>query len=98
MPDINKTGIDKVELFNVEYHGNVLPIEVKSGKSYTRHRALDHVLSNEQYDIDEAIVFRNENIRKEKGVFYCPVYLVGMLKKKEDVGDMIYSLDLSVLQ
>lgn len=56
------------------------------------------MLSNEQYDIDEAIVFSNENIRKEKGVFYCPVYLVGMLKKKEDVGDMIYSLDLSVLQ
>lgn len=84
--------------FIVEYHGNVLPIEVKSGKSYARHRALDNVLSNEQYDIDEAIVFSNENIRKEKGVFYCPVYLVGMLKKEEDVGDMIYSLDLSVLQ
>ena len=38
--------------FLIEYHGKILPIEVKSGKAYTRHQALDNVLSNEQYGID----------------------------------------------
>lgn len=76
----------------------VLPIEVKSGKAYTRHQALDHVLTSDQYEIDEAIVFCNENIHMGKGVFYCPVYLAGLLKKEENLAGMIYSLDLSVLQ
>ena len=84
--------------FLIEYHGKILPIEVKSGKAYTRHHALDNVLSNEPYGIDEAIVFCNENIQMKSGVFYCPVYLAGMLKKEENAEDMIYSPDLSVLQ
>ena len=84
--------------FLIEYHGKILPIEVKSGKAYTRHQALDNVLSNEQYGIDEAIVFCNENIKMKSGVFYCPVYLARMLKKEENAEDMIYSPDLSVLQ
>ena len=84
--------------FLIEYHGKILPIEVKSGKTYSRHQALDNVLSNEQYGIDEAIVFCNENIQMKSGVFYCPVYLAGMLKKEENAEDMIYSPDLSVLQ
>ena len=84
--------------FVIEYHGKVLPIEVKSGKAYTRHQALDHVLTSDQYEIEEAIVFCNENIHMGKGIFYCPVYLAGLLKKEEDLAGMIYSLDLSVLQ
>ena len=84
--------------FIIEYRGKVLPIEVKSGKSYARHQALDNVLSNEQYGMDEAIVFCNENIRVESGVFYCPIYLAGLLTKEESIEDMIYSIDLSVLQ
>lgn len=84
--------------FVVEYRGKVLPIEVKSGKAYARHQALDNVLSNENYEIDEAIVFCQENIRVDAGVFYCPVYLAGMLKKEESTSDMIYAPDFSVLQ
>lgn len=84
--------------FVIECRGKILPIEVKSGKAYARHRALDNVLSNENYGIDEAIVFCHENIRVEAGVFYCPVYLAGMLKKEEIGSDMIYAPDFSVLQ
>ena len=29
--------------FVMEYQGEILPIEVKSGKDYMRHRALDNV-------------------------------------------------------
>ena len=82
----------------IEYQGEVLPIEVKSGKDYTRHRALDHVLQNEAYGIRQAIVFSDENIQVKDNVFYCPVYLVGMFKKQVEEEDLIYQLDLGILQ
>ncbi len=84
--------------FVIEYQGNVLPIEVKSGKDYTRHRALDNVLKQEQYGIKQAIVFGNENIKKEGKILYCPVYLAGMLHQQVMEEDFIYSLDLKGLQ
>lgn len=83
--------------FVIEYEGNVVPIEVKSGKSYTRHNALDNVLETPRYNIERAIVFCNENIRVKDKIVYMPVYMAGMLKK-EVQEDYIYSLDLGVLQ
>lgn len=40
--------------------GTVLPIEVKSGKDYAFHLALNNILSNEEYNIPEAIVLCND--------------------------------------
>ena len=64
--------------FVIEYKGNVLPIEVKSGKSYTRHNALDNVMSTPRYHIEQAIVFCNENIHEKNKIVYMPVYMAGM--------------------
>lgn len=83
--------------FVIEYKGNVLPIEVKSGKSYTRHNALDNVMSTPRYHIEQAIVFCNENIHEKNKIVYMSVYMAGMLKK-ETKEDYIYSLDLGILQ
>ena len=84
--------------FMVECGGNVIPIEVKSGKAYARHRALDNVLEKEQYGIPEAIVFCNENIHVKKGrIVYFPIYMAGFLKKEEDCGELHYTVDLSGL-
>ena len=83
--------------FIIEYEGNILPIEVKSGKNYARHNALDNVLSTSRYQIERAIVFCNENIHKKDKIVYMPVYMAGMLKK-ETKEDYIYSLDLGILQ
>lgn len=84
--------------FIIEYQGSPLPIEVKSGKNYARHRALDHVLENERYAIKQAIVFCNENIQTKGNIMYCPIYLVGFLEKQTLEEDYIYTLDLSILQ
>ena len=84
--------------FVIEYKGEVLPIEVKSGKDYARHQALDQVLKNESHGIKEAMVFCNENIQVKDQVFYCPLYLVGLLKKQILEEDFIYRIDLSTLQ
>ncbi|MDY2593647.1 MAG: hypothetical protein SOW34_01805 [Oliverpabstia sp.] len=55
-------------------------------------------MKNELYDIKQAIVFCNENIQVKDQIFYCPVYLAGMMMKQAVEGDFIYRLDLSVLQ
>ena len=83
--------------FVIEYQGNVFPIEVKSGKGYTRHNALDNVLAVPRYHIEQALVFCNENIHKEGKILYMPVYMAGMLKKQMEE-DFFYSLDLGILQ
>lgn len=84
--------------FLIESQGKVLPIEVKSGKYYTRHHAWNNVLGNAHYEIKEGIVLCNDNIHMTNQVFYCPIYLTGCLKKPELPDDLIYSLDLSDLQ
>lgn len=84
--------------FLIEHKGHILPIEVKSGKTYARHHALDNVMKNEHYDIQTGIVLCNENLYVDGDILYCPIYLTGFLKKEEDIGDIIYSIDLSQLQ
>ena len=62
-------------------HLSVMPLEVKSGKDYKVHSALDHFVENEDYSVKNAIVFCNEGgVRVEKGVTYMPVYNVMFLK------------------
>lgn len=83
--------------FMIEYEGNVLPLEIKSGKDYTRHAALNHVLANSAYHIQQAFVFCNENVRQEGAVTYYPIYMVAFLEKSRLKEDLIYKPDISVL-
>lgn len=60
---------------------SVLPIEVKSGKDYTIHSALNRFLSVANYNINSAIVFSNERrAYSEGGIRYLPIYDVMFLK------------------
>lgn len=55
----------------------VLPIEVKSGKDYKVHSALDTFLHHSDYGIEEGVVLSNERcISQENGVWYLPIYMV----------------------
>ena len=64
-------------------HTSVLPIEVKSGRDYTIHSALNGLLSNKDYGIHNAIVFSNErNVKVENGVAYLPIYYVMFFDKE----------------
>jgi len=82
--------------FVIEKNGAVLPIEVKSGKDYHRHNALSNVMSNQDYQIPEAIVFSNENFRQSDKVMYLPIYLAMFIEKQPPV-DITYKVDLSGL-
>jgi predicted AAA+ superfamily ATPase len=56
---------------------SVVPLEIKSGKDYYVHSALNHFVSNSEYGIQNAVVLSNnaEVIQKEK-IIYMPIYYV----------------------
>ena len=56
--------------------GAVLPIEVKSGKDYKRHSALNNVMSSPNYEIEQAVVLCEENVNENGRVLYLPAYMV----------------------
>ena len=84
--------------FLIERNGHVLPIEIKSGKDYTKHAALSNVLANEDYDIPEAYVFQNDNVSQTGTITYYPIYMLMFVEKQDQSGDMVYTIDLGPLQ
>ena len=63
-----------------------IPIEVKSGKDYTVHSALDKFLSNDEYHIQRAYVLSNEQrVYTEKGVTYIPIYYIMFFQNVSNV-------------
>lgn len=82
--------------FVVEKDGMILPIEVKSGNDYASHRALTNVLESSEYNIKEALVFSNSNVKHAGKILYVPIYMVMFLEKKKDFS-LIYRVDLSAL-
>ena len=56
---------------------SVLPIEVKSGKDYTVHSALNRFLNTPEYGIKQAAVLSNEReVKVMDGITYQPIYYV----------------------
>ena len=56
---------------------SVVPIEVKSGRDYTIHSALNHFVSNESSAVKEAFVLSNEREVTRKGkITYLPIYYI----------------------
>lgn len=54
---------------------SVTPLEVKSGKDYTVHSALNKLLKVETYNINQAFVLSNEQkVYRKNGVTYLPIY------------------------
>ena len=54
---------------------SAVPIEVKSGKDYTVHSALNAFVSNEDYYVKKAIVLSNEReITTKNKITYLPIY------------------------
>jgi len=55
----------------------VLPVEVKSGKDFTSHKALDRFLSNKEYNITAGIVLDNKReVYSNGNVTYMPIYYI----------------------
>ena len=70
---------------------SVLPVEIKSGKDYTVHSALDKFLANPEYHIKEAVVLSNEQrVYRKDGILYMPIYYCMFFDNKvQDEADLI---------
>ena len=56
---------------------SAVPIEVKSGKDYTVHSALNTFVQNEDYHIKNAFVVSNErNVTQNGKIIYIPIYYI----------------------
>ena len=71
--------------FVIEHDGGVLPIEVKSGKDYYVHSAVNNVLENMGFGIESAIVFGRYDIAVSGKVTYYPVYMSTFLSEKTEM-------------
>ena len=60
--------------FIVEKDAKALPLEVKSGRHYKTHAALDGLLKKHDADIPCAIVFSNANYSRQGKISYWPLY------------------------
>jgi len=56
---------------------SAVPIEVKSGKDYTKHSALNTFVQNDDYGVKKAYVLSNERTVAQNGkVIYVPIYYI----------------------
>lgn len=76
----DKTKYGEVD-FVVEKGSAVLPIEVKSGKDYEKHKALDNVVAVEEWRVEQAVVLCRGNVRESGGILYLPWYAAMFLEK-----------------
>lgn len=83
--------------FLLERDAEVIPLEVKSGKDYDHHVALNNVMKNPDYGIRQAVVLCNDNVSTRGDVTYAPIYMLMFIEKVKDEGPKIYRLDLDGL-
>ena len=83
--------------FVIEQNGEVLPLEVKSGKDYERHKALSNVLDSTAYKIPRGYVLCNDNVKQVGKVTYLPVYMTMFIQKEQQLPTN-YKIDLSGFQ
>lgn len=82
--------------FAIEMGGKVVPIEVKSGKAYKSHKALNNFMNVSDYHLEKAYVFSVGNVEAEGNVIYLPIYMCYLLKEQK-LERMIVDLDVSGL-
>lgn len=67
---------------------SVHPIEVKSGKDYTVHSALNNLMRNPDYNVLTGTVFSNEReIRQNGKITYMPIYFVMFIDAEASLSD-----------
>lgn len=84
--------------FLVEQDGEILPIEIKSGKDYTRHTALSNVMRNADYGIPQSFVFHNGNVSTDDRIVYYPIYMLMFVQKPVMPEELFYKPNLDALK
>lgn len=92
----NRKKLGEVD-FVVQKGSRVIPVEVKSGKDYTVHAALDNMLNVEEWNLNESIVFCMGNVERTEKTTYLPWYMVMFFRQDRMPDHMVVDLDLSGL-
>lgn len=72
-------------------------VEVKSGKDYKKHAALDKVRQVSEWHAERSYVFCQGNIEEDDGVIYLPWYEIMFLKPNQLPESLTFEVDLSSL-
>lgn len=80
----------------IEKDGKVLPIEVKSGKAYKSHAALNNLMNDSNYHIEKTIVLSDANLSTDGRIVYLPIYMASLIKDEKLI-DPIVKIDPGVL-
>lgn len=83
--------------FIMQQGSKIVPLEIKSGNDYTKHKALDHIMAVEAWEIKKALVFCKSNIEQREGITYLPWYGVMFLKGNFFPEQLHYEVDISKL-
>lgn len=79
----NKKNGEVDFLIDDYYNLSSMAIEVKSGKNYTVHSALNRLLENKDYRIENGVVLSNaREVRQDGKIVYMPIYYVMFLDTK----------------
>ena len=92
--ELKSHGIKQLFYYDNKAHGEVefilddydntaiMPVEVKSGKDHTVHRALNTFLSNPDYRVKQAYVLSNARDIKQNGfITYAPIYFIMFIRE-----------------
>ena len=83
--------------FVVQSGTSVIPVEVKSGNDWTRHKALDNILAVDEWGIGQAWVLCKGNVLRNGPVTYLPLYMAMFLEPERLPDSMTFTVDLSAL-
>lgn len=86
----NKKNGEVDYLIDDMQHLSVLPLEVKSGKDYQVHSALDKFLQIKEYNIHQAFVLSNaQQVEVKNGVTYLPIYYIMCIEPNQNNDDLL---------
>lgn len=93
----NKHGVGELD-FVIQKGKGIVPIEIKSGKDYKKHAALNNALNVGEWKLEDGIVFCQGNIESANRIKYLPWYMIMFFKQDKFEGPYILDVDLSGLQ
>ena len=88
----DKSKIGEID-FVVQKGSAVLPVEAKSGKDFTKHKALDNLMNVAEWNLEQAIVLCGENVSRIGAVKYLPWYAVAFLEQDSLPSSLIINLE-----
>ena len=91
---LNKSKIGELD-FVVQFANKVIALEIKSGKDYRSHTALDNALKVNAWNLEQGMVFCGGNLEQSGKILYLPWYMV-MFFKKPSLSALKVELNLNV--